>query len=88
MTPPPQLTRKQPPEGRVKPTSRGGLGLLGGGALTLAISLALLVGLQLGGLPWRMRREFLRLQGALVGGLVGVLVGYAAGRGSSEPPQS
>lgn len=63
------------------------MGLVGGGALTVAITLALLVGLQLGGLPWRMRREFLRLQGALVGSLVGVLVGYAVGRGTSEPPQ-
>lgn len=75
----------QPPASANR-AGRGGLGLVGGGALAITISLALLVGLQLGGLPFRMRRDFLRLQGALVGGLVGVLVGYVVGRTSSEPP--
>lgn len=83
---PQRPTQNLPPPKPPERPSRGGLGLLGGGVLTLAISLSLLVGLQLGGLPWRMRRDFLRLQGALVGGLVGVLVGYGVGRRSSEPP--
>lgn len=87
MTPLPQHQSPSPPEGRQGGNqARGGLGLVGGGALAITISLALLVGLQLGGLPFRMRRDFLRLQGALVGGLVGVLVGYVVGRTSSEPP--
>ncbi|MGL6134990.1 MAG: hypothetical protein ACRC1L_12500, partial [Prochlorococcaceae cyanobacterium] len=76
-----------PREGRQggKP-ARDRLGLMGGGVLAITVILALLVGLQLGGLRFRMRRDFLRLQGALVGGLVGVLVGYVVGRTSSEPP--
>lgn len=86
MNPPPQLTPRQLPQERANSTTRGGLGLLGGGFITVAIVMALLVGLHLGGLPWRMRRDFLRLQGALVGGLVGVLVGYGVGRGSAPPP--
>ncbi len=67
-----------------KTSGRGGLGLVGGGGLALTITLALLVGLQLGRLPLRMRRDFLRLQGAMAGGLVGVLVGYGVGRSRSD----
>ncbi len=88
MTPLPQHQTPRSPEGRQggKPL-RGGLGLLGGGALAITISLALLLGLQLGGLPFRMRRHFLWLQGALAGGVVGVVVGYVVGRTSSGPPE-
>jgi hypothetical protein len=68
------------------PAPGRGLGLVGGGVLAISLSMALLVGMQLGGLPWRMRREFLRLQGALVGGVVGLMVGYVIGRTSSDPP--
>jgi hypothetical protein len=64
---------------------RGGGGQLGVVALAVGLVLVLLVGIQLGTLPWRMRRHMFRLQGALVGGLVGYVVGYLAGRVSFRP---
>lgn len=49
--------------------------------LGLAIGLALLVGLQLGALPWRYRREIWQIQGAVVGIAIGVVIGrYTARR--------
>ena len=41
----------------------------------LAEGLALIVGLQLGALPWRFRREIWQVQGALLGLAVGVVIG-------------
>jgi len=43
--------------------------------VVLGIGLALLVGIQLGALPWRFRRELWQAQGALIGFAAGVLVG-------------
>lgn len=49
--------------------------------LGLAIGLALLVGLQLGALPWRYRREIWQIQGFVVGIAIGVVIGrYTARR--------
>lgn len=45
---------------------------IGLGALVIAV----VVGIQLGRLPWRYRRQILQLQGFVAG----VLVGYLAGR--------
>ncbi|QPN56383.1 hypothetical protein I1E95_15105 [Synechococcus sp. CBW1107] len=74
---------KTPP----KPTrqGRGGLSLLGGGGLLLGLSVALIVGLQLGALPWKFRRQMFQLQGSLAGGLVGFAVGWGLGRSRREP---
>ena len=50
------------------------------------VAVALIVGLQLGALPWRYRRQFWQLQGALLGGAAGFLLGrITAGR--REPPE-
>jgi hypothetical protein len=68
-----------------KPVRKAGVGQFGAAALAVGFSLVLLVGMQLGALPWRMRREMFRLQGALVGGLVGYVVGYLVGSVSSRP---
>ena len=48
-----------------------------GGALTAAavITLALIIGFQLGGAPWRFRRQVWQLQGALMGTVLGFIVG-------------
>ncbi|MCP9818174.1 hypothetical protein KBZ18_01545 [Synechococcus sp. Cruz-9H2] len=74
---------KPPP----KPIRSGGgmLGLLGGGGLVLGLSVALVVGLQLGALPWKFRRQMFQLQGAMAGGLVGFVVGWSVGRSRREP---
>lgn len=48
---------------------------LAGGLGKGALILALVVGLQLGTLPWRFRREIWQLQGFLAGGLVGFVLG-------------
>ena len=49
----------------------------GGAALTaaVAISLAVVIGIQLGGIPWRFRRQMWQLQGALMGAALGFVVG-------------
>lgn len=67
------------------PLRRGMLGLLGGGGLVLGLSVALVVGLQLGALPWKFRRQMFQLQGAMAGGLVGFVVGWSVGRSRREP---
>jgi len=54
----------------------GPLGWIGGGGLTVLLVVALLIGLQLGGTPWRYRKQLWQLQG----GVVGALVGYGMGR--------
>ncbi len=61
------------------------LGLFGGGGLVLGLSVALIVGLQLGALPWKFRRQMFQLQGALAGGLVGFVVGWSVGQSRREP---
>jgi hypothetical protein len=71
------------PESRARhqsnPRATGFRGNLG---LPLAIALSLLVGLQLGALPWRYRREMLQIQG----GLVGLGIGFALGRLTARRP--
>jgi len=49
----------------------------GGAVLTaaVAISLAVVIGIQLGGIPWRFRRQMWQLQGALIGTALGFVVG-------------
>lgn len=56
----------------------------GGGGLVVGLVLAVVIGLQLGALPWRFRREMFQLQGALAGGLVGFVVGWCVSRGRRE----
>ncbi|MBW4532232.1 MAG: hypothetical protein KME02_16235 [Aphanothece saxicola GSE-SYN-MK-01-06B] len=51
-----------------------------GGGLLLVLVVTLVVGLQLGALPWRFRKQMWQLQGALAGGAVGMVVGVAIGR--------
>jgi len=46
-------------------------GSVGAGALVIAV----VVGIQLGSIPWRYRRQIWKLQGFLLGGLVGYVVG-------------
>ena len=49
----------------------------GGGALTagVVITLAVVIGIQLGGIPWRFRRQMWQLQGAMIGAALGFVVG-------------
>jgi hypothetical protein len=47
----------------------------------LALVVALVVGIQLGSIPWRFRREIWQLQGFLLG----ALAGYVLGRLNSTP---
>jgi hypothetical protein len=58
---------------------------LGGGGLAVGVTLAVVVGLQLGAMPWRFRKELWQLQGALAGGLVGYVVGWGVGRSRRAP---
>ena len=77
------MNRPVPPES--SPSRPAGetprtLGWPVGGGLMLVLGLTLVVGLQLGALPWRFRRQMWQLQGALAGGVAGVVVGHALGR--------
>jgi hypothetical protein len=83
---------RPPPRPPKQPVERsGGIGaFLGGSGLAVVLTLAVVVGLQLGALPWRFRRELWQLQGALAGGLVGYLVGWSvakSGRRQGEPDE-
>jgi hypothetical protein len=49
-----------------------------------ALVVAVLVGIQLGSIPWRYRRQIWQLQGFLLGGLLG----YVVGRLSAAAPDS
>lgn len=44
-----------------------------------ALVIAAVVGIQLGSIPWRYRRQIWMLQGFLAGGLVGYVVGRLGG---------
>ena len=56
------------------------------------IVIALLIGIQLGAIPWRYRREIWQLQGLLVGAGLGYVVGrfsrsddQSKGQGTGQP---
>lgn len=55
-----------------------GHGRLGLG-MVVGLGLALLMGIQLGALPWRFRRELWQAQGALLGLGVGIAIGRLTG---------
>jgi hypothetical protein len=46
----------------------------------LVLVVTLVVGLQLGALPWRFRKQIWQLQGALAGGAVGLVIGVSISR--------
>jgi uncharacterized membrane-anchored protein YhcB (DUF1043 family) len=65
------------PEDPLTPRKRGELRQAGGRSLALlALAAALVVGIQVGAIPWRYRKQLWQLQGAVVG----VVVGFVAGR--------
>ena len=41
----------------------------------IGLALAVVIGIQLGGIPWRYRKQLWHLQGAVIGAVVGYLVG-------------
>lgn len=67
----------------VRPAGRG-LALAKGVGVG-ALLIALVVGIQLGRIPWRYRRQILLAQGFLVGSLVGYVVGRVSASGRSGP---
>lgn len=82
------MSNQLPPQKRPpKPSLErgGGTGVfVNGSGHVVALALAVVIGLQLGAIPWRFRREMWQLQGALAGGLVGYLVGRTMGRGQRD----
>jgi len=48
----------------------------------LGMAMALLIGIQLGALPWRYRRELWQAQGAALGMVVGLAIGRFSARRS------
>ena len=53
----------------------------GSSVAAVALALALVVGIQLGSVPWRYRKQLWQLQGAAIGAVLGFLVGrLSAGR--------
>lgn len=47
-----------------------------------SLVIALLIGIQLGAIPWRYRRQIWQVQGFMLGALAGYLVGRISGRES------
>jgi hypothetical protein len=66
-----------PPEPAPQRSRKQAGGLLRQGGLTIAIPLllAVIIGMQLGAIPWRYRRQIWLLQGFAAGALVGYLAG-------------
>jgi hypothetical protein len=50
----------------------------------VGIAMALLIGIQLGALPWRYRRVMWQFQGAVFGLVVGLAIGRLSARRSAE----
>jgi len=66
--------------------NNSGLRRIGQSTAALALLAALVVGIQLGAIPWRYRKQIWQLQGALVG----LAAGFALGRisaGGDPPPE-
>ena len=61
---------------------RSGSANLGRSVGVTALVIALVVGVQLGRIPFRYRRQIWLLQGFLMGGLVGYVVGRLNGAGT------
>ena len=64
----------------------GGL-VQGGVAITATalITLAVIIGMQLGGAPWRYRKQIWQLQGAMLGAVVGFVVGRLSASSPKDP---
>ena len=77
MSVPPPMRRQSPSPPPSEVDRHGGpLGWIEGGGLVVLLVVALFIGLQLGGVSWRYRKQLWQLQG----GVVGALVGYGMGR--------
>lgn len=76
--PSPMSLLPTPPESSSPPSQGGSGGMLrtGGLSITIPLILALIIGIQLGGIPWRYRRQLWLLQGFALG----AVAGYVAGR--------
>ena len=70
----------RPDPSRPTPQDAAPLGWPIGGGLLIVLVVTLVVGLQLGAMPWRFRKQMWQLQGALAGGAVGMVMGIAIGR--------
>lgn len=69
------------PTPRSRPQVIPGLGM----GTAIGLALVLMLGIQLGGVPWRYRKQLWQLQGALAGAVVGYLVGrFSAGEGPRQ----
>ena len=74
------------PEDPITPRRRGELHQVGGRSLALlALAAAVVLGIQLGAIPWRYRKQLWQLQGALVGVVVGFVVGRLSRSEDSAP---
>ncbi len=75
------------PEAPISPhPNRGKIRRFGQGTAGLALVAALVLGVQLGAIPWRYRKQIWQLQGVLVGLVAGFVLGRLSGAG--EPPPS
>ncbi len=73
------------PEAPLSPRPDDGkLRRFGRGTGALALVAALVLGIQLGAIPWRYRKQIWQLQGALVGLVAGFVLGRLSG--GTEPP--
>ena len=71
----------------LKPAREEGGGTLGQRFGVGVLVIALVVGMQLGSIPWRYRRQIWQLQGFLLGALAGYVLGRLGSGGQSEDDQ-
>ena len=73
------------PEEPIEPRRAGRLRWPGGGGLAaVTLALALVIGIQIGGVPWRYRKQLWQLQGAVLGAVVGYGVGRLSGASADQ----
>ena len=56
----------------------------GSGLAAITLALAVVIGIQIGGVPWRFRKQLWQLQGAALGAVVGYVVGRLGASVSKE----
>ena len=74
------------PEAPIEPRRAGRLRWPGGGGGLAAVTLALavVIGIQIGGVPWRYRKQLWQLQGVVLGAVVGYVVGRLSGASADK----
>jgi hypothetical protein len=73
------------PNDPIEPRKSSGLRMPGGSGLAaITLALAVVIGMQIGGVPWRFRKQLWQLQGAALGAVLGYVVGRMSGANANQ----